>query len=268
MIVIVTVNIRGLKNPTKQHYLYSWLRQNDVDVAGIQETDVHTMSVLDEEYDVAINHTPFELGTALVFRKSLGLTKIEMDPGGRVAKATFRDFCAKCVYGYPHVSYAQQTRKDLFDKTLPTYLVNNGLPNILFGDFNTVIDLQDRNASNRELSFSLRELVRGLPLVDAFRRLHPNAIEFSFMGHRGRSRIDHIYVPKELGDKILECKHVFYAESDHAAVVARLDMGPATRPSKRRSAFWRMKASSLQNPELVELLGNFVEHCERKLLKH
>ena len=59
MIVIVAVNIRGLKNPTKQHYLYSWLRQNDVDVAGIQETDVHTMSVLDEEYDVAINHTPF-----------------------------------------------------------------------------------------------------------------------------------------------------------------------------------------------------------------
>ena len=49
MVVIVTVNIRGLKNPTKQHYLFSWLRQNDVDVAGIQETDVHTMSVLDEE---------------------------------------------------------------------------------------------------------------------------------------------------------------------------------------------------------------------------
>ena len=63
MVVIVTVNIRGLKNPAKQHYLYTWLRQNDVDVAGIQETDVHTMSVLDEKYDVAINHTPFELGT-------------------------------------------------------------------------------------------------------------------------------------------------------------------------------------------------------------
>ena len=161
------------------------------------------------------------------------------------------------------MSYAQQTRKDLFDKTLPTYLVNIGLPNFLFGDFNTVIDLQDRHASNRELSFTLRELVRGLQLVDTFRRLHPNTIEFSFMGHRGRSRIDHIYVPKEFGDKILECKHVFYA-----AVVARLDMGPGTRPSKRKSAFWRMKASSLQNPELVEILGNFVESCERKLIKH
>ena len=57
-----------------------------------------------------------------------------------MAKATFRDFYASCVYGYPHVSYAQQTRKDLFDKTLPTYLVNNGLPNILFGDFKTDID--------------------------------------------------------------------------------------------------------------------------------
>ena len=82
-------------------------------------------------------------------------------------------------------------------------------------------------------------------MVYAFRRLTPNAIEFSFMGHRGRSRIDHIYVPKELGDKILECKHVSYAESDHAAVVARLDMGLGTRPSKRKSASWRMKASSL-----------------------
>ena len=80
-------------------------------------------------------------------------------------------------------------------------------------------------------------------MVYAFRRLTPNAIEFSFMGHRGRSRIDH--VPKELGDKILECKHVSYAESDHAAVVARLDMGLGTRPSKRMSASWRMKASSL-----------------------
>ena len=72
-----------------------------VDVAGIQETDVHTMSVLDEEYDVAINHTPFELGTALVFRKSLGLTKIEMDPGGRVAKATFRDFSPRAYMDIP-----------------------------------------------------------------------------------------------------------------------------------------------------------------------
>ena len=48
MVVIVTVNIRGLKNPAKQHYLYTWLRQNDVDVAGIQKTDVYTMSVLDK----------------------------------------------------------------------------------------------------------------------------------------------------------------------------------------------------------------------------
>ena len=58
MVVIVTLNIKGLKRPAKQKYLYNWLRQNDVDVAGIQEIDIHTMSILDEEYNVAINFTP------------------------------------------------------------------------------------------------------------------------------------------------------------------------------------------------------------------
>ena len=264
MVVIVTLNIRGLKRPEKQKYLYNWLRQNDVDVAGIQEIDIHTMSILDEEYNVAINFTPLALGTALVFRKSLGPTKIEKDPNGRVVKATFKDFCATCVYGYPFNSFAPQTRKDLFERTLPIYLVNNGLPNFLIGDFNSVIDLQDRCASN-ELSIPLRSLVRNLNLVDAFRLLHPNAREFSFIGGNGKSRIDHIYVPKPSGNIVLECRHAFFAETDHAAVIARLDLELGARLPKRKSAFWRMNASSLQKQELVDVLSNFLDSCERKL---
>ena len=161
-------------------YLYTWLRQNDVDVVGIQEIDIYTMPILDEEYNFVINFTP--LGTALVFRKSIGPTKIVKEPNGRVVKATFKDFCVTCVYGYLEGSYSHQTRKDLFSQKLPIYLVNNGFSNFLIGYFNSVIDLQDRCAS-KELGITLQGLVMNFNLVDVFRLLHPKARGFSFMGN-------------------------------------------------------------------------------------
>ncbi len=76
-----------------------------------------------------------------------------------------------------------------------------------------------------------RQLAAGCGLVDAFRRLHPEAVEHSWVGRTGDGyRYDHAHCTADLAGKLLACEYVhqprFDRLSDHSALSVCLAIDP------------------------------------------
>jgi exodeoxyribonuclease III len=66
-------------------------------------------------------------------------------------------------------------------------------------------------------------------LTDAFRHLHPDDAEYSWVGRTGDGyRYDHAFCSRQLGDRITSCEYLHQPRadrlSDHSALTLRLDL--------------------------------------------
>lgn len=76
-----------------------------------------------------------------------------------------------------------------------------------------------------------RQLTEDCGLVDAFRSLHPDTIEHSWIGRTGDGyRYDHAHCTPDLAGNLLACDYVHHPRldrlSDHSALSARLRVDP------------------------------------------
>jgi len=79
-----------------------------------------------------------------------------------------------------------------------------------------------------------RHLVDDCGLVDAFRVLHPDAVEHSWVGRTGDGyRYDHAHCSRELASEVVVCEYVHQPRldrlSDHSALSVRLAVDPGER---------------------------------------
>jgi exodeoxyribonuclease-3 len=78
-----------------------------------------------------------------------------------------------------------------------------------------------------------RQLTDDCGLVDAFRTLHPDTVEHSWVGRTGDGyRYDHTHCTPDLADKLLACDYLHQPRldrlTDHSALTARLAIDPGT----------------------------------------
>jgi exodeoxyribonuclease-3 len=79
-----------------------------------------------------------------------------------------------------------------------------------------------------------RQLTDDCGLVDAFRILHPDTVEHSWVGRTGDGyRYDHIHCTNDLASSLTACEYIHQPRldklSDHSAVSARLTIDPGER---------------------------------------
>lgn len=79
-----------------------------------------------------------------------------------------------------------------------------------------------------------RQLTDDCGLVDAFRTLHPDVVEHSWVGRTGDGyRYDHAHCTGDLASRLLACDYVHQPRldrlSDHSALSARLTVDPGER---------------------------------------
>jgi exodeoxyribonuclease-3 len=79
-----------------------------------------------------------------------------------------------------------------------------------------------------------RQLTETCDLVDAFRTLHPDALEYSWVGRTGDGyRYDHVHCTADLASSLLACDYLHQPRldrlSDHSALSVRLAVNPGTR---------------------------------------
>uniref|UniRef100_H3AAD4 exodeoxyribonuclease III n=1 Tax=Latimeria chalumnae TaxID=7897 RepID=H3AAD4_LATCH len=147
--------------------------------------------------------------------------------------------------------YAPSTLDMMFFTTLQALLIEvQDIPLIVGGDFNQIIDpYLDRSRveklqkppPDRE---ALLGLISGCGLVDIWRLVHPQSLEFIFCSspHNTRTRIDMFLISKYLVNSVKSCEIGIRALSDHAPVDLLLQWETGI-PKKGR---WCMNASLLQ----------------------
>jgi len=110
---------------------------------------------------------------------------------------------------------------------------NDHVSTVLLGDLNVLEpDHQPRYPFFAPFEYDFyRSLASEHGLVDAFRRLHPDAVEHSWVGRTGDGyRYDHAFCSRTLQDRIAGCGYVHDPRrgrlSDHSALTVRLAVAP------------------------------------------
>jgi endonuclease/exonuclease/phosphatase family metal-dependent hydrolase len=94
---------------------------------------------------------------------------------------------------------------------------------ILRGDFNCVTDPTNTNGTFQN-SRALTEMIRGLSLTNTWKK-YPTRPTFTHHSSTGASRIDRVYVFRDMMHKKTGIEIVPAAFTDHNAVVLRLVLG-------------------------------------------
>ena len=219
--------------------LQDFVRAHDLDIILVQEVTAHE-SVNITGYVSHTNIGSEMRGTAILAKKHLVLTDIDLLPSGRAIAAVFSGIRLINVYA-PSGTTKRTEREYFFNSELPALLSAYSNPLLIGGDFNCILQPADTTGPFTT-SRALAELTRGLALTDTWNQ-NPSRPTYTHYSPNGATRIDRIYLTKaDIGRKT-GIEIIPAAFTDHLAVVLRLAL-PAFETRKPRGR-WKM------NPALV-----------------
>jgi exodeoxyribonuclease-3 len=133
------------------------------------------------------------------------------------------------------VEKAERKRKWLAACDAALASVTGETPTVLLGDLNVLEPgHQPRYPFFAPFEYDFyRTLADAHGLIDAFRHLHPNDAEYSWVGRTGDGyRYDHVFCSRSLRDHITACGYLHQPRdeklSDHSALTVRLCLTPPT----------------------------------------
>ena len=224
-------------------------------------------------YDLYANSTRSERGVCIAISRSRVVEIIEIIRDVALenyilikCKIDQAEVLVGCVYG-------PNANNRVFYRELIGIIERAGIPTIIGGDFNTVLDgnagrenldLEDRdNIPQRENGKILREWIEEGNYCDPFRRKYPMAQTMSFKPFRtrrrvgnewetinyGRSRLDFFIISESLYEKV---ESVYYGEKlsrefDHVEAVLRIG-----RRSRGKETI-HIRNETLDRPEIAEI---------------
>ena len=249
MVVISALswNVNGLvsnkrlfngNRPKYEHLHFILNRFKWPKIVFLQETHLYRAEMLAQwqnffkEYKCFFNFGKFNsCGTAIFIHKSIPFTyqSVIQDRNGRctIVKGTMYGERVSLVSVYaPHGDGRKaRVRKKLFESIL-----NHDLTGILYiaGDFNSVVskELDRFNGQKADINEELIDFVEENRLLDAFRIVNGNKIDFSYIvnGGRTRSRIDTLFINRIAKNKILEMTYEYgFDLSDHKPFIVKIN---------------------------------------------
>lgn len=255
MMKLVSWNVNGIRATVKKGF-YDIFYALDADIFCMQETkaqDDQVAEALSELKEYHIYYTSAEKkgysGTAIISKVkplhvTYGINQEEHDNEGRVVTAEYEQFYFINVY-VPN-SGSDLKRLDYratWDHAFNDYLKNLQLkkPIVLTGDLNVAhqpIDLArpkdnyDKTAGYTQVEIDGFNNLLNMGLVDSFRLLHPDKVQYSFWNQRFNARarnagwrIDYFMISNSLTSKIKEATiHDQIFGSDHCPVSVVLDL--------------------------------------------
>jgi endonuclease/exonuclease/phosphatase family metal-dependent hydrolase len=115
---------------------------------------------------------------------------------------------------------------------------------ILGGDFNCVLAKTDRTG-NFNYGRALNEIVRGFDLVDVW-AADPGREMYTHYARQGATRVDWLYVTRDLTGGKCGTETVVMAISDHLAVILLIALGLPTTRRGRDHGFWKTNVDFLR----------------------
>jgi exonuclease III len=218
IIKIASININGIRSPTRVRMLMDFLRKHDLDIVLIQEI-VDPESVCIIGYLAHTNIGPDMRGNAIIARKYLHITQIDRIPSGRAIAAEFHG--TRLINVYAPSGTSKRTQRECFFLTeLPALLSADSQSILLGGDLNCTLHPADSTGSPVP-SRALEETIHGLALTDTWEQ-DPQRPVYTHYAPTGATRIDRVYLSKADINRKTGIEIIPTAFTDHHAVVLRL----------------------------------------------
>ena len=204
---IASINIYGQTglNPTKLLEIEHFIEYHRLDVVCLQETNISDITfseckMISKRFNVIYNNSSTGYGTCILVTKRFSTSNICKDTSGRLICV---DIDSKITIAnlYLHSGTDQSSRIDrekFINDIIPNILIYKKQIGFMCGDFNSITVKKDSLIHpDQKISKSFGNLINLYELTDVFRKLYPNAIQFSryytWRGVKGATRIDRIY---------------------------------------------------------------------------
>ena len=245
---IATININGITTSTRTDMLRDFIHKQELDIIFLQEV-MHPNTLDFRGYNTHYNIGASMRGTAIVARDALTLTRVQRLPSGRAVSAEYDGM--KLINVYAPSGSARRTERETFYNTeLPTLLYSATSNTILGGDFNCVLNPTDTTGAVQG-SRALTDIISRLALVDTWTQ-DPQRPTYTHHHPNGATRIDRIYVSKNVLHRKSGIEILPAAFTDHHAVALRITMMDKV-PTKRRRR-WKMNPAMLQEKSLQQTI--------------
>ena len=263
MVKILTLNIAGLSRVDKRLAVLNLLKDNDIDVACLQEITFSRCQHLEGEYTMYVNLGPKKRGTAVLVRRGLQSSNLLVEPGGRLISIEVNGVTYIGVYA-PSGCAKRLERREFFSSTVPAYYLASKQPTILMGDFNAVEEAHDRRGNSSQPTIrasdqtTIKELIRILNLKDIWKKLKPNLSGFTRHTGQSSARIDRIYASDAMGLDTITLGAVSFG--DHLPVIASISPNSPdiNQHTKKNYGLWKLNASVLSEERYNVLINNFI----------
>jgi exonuclease III len=216
---IATLNINGMTSRTRISMLENFLCAWDIDILIDQEVTKHALHDL-WGYSTMYNIAAYGRGTAIIDREVITMENLTRLPSGRAIAAEFKECWLINVYA-PSETALRHERETFYTSELPHLLTNTSRHLLMAGDFKSTLELGDSTGTLNHCR-ALTELTRGMELQDAWNRT-ARRLGYTHYSATGASRLDRIYLTKDLNRRKQGIETTLAAFTDHLAVNLHLD---------------------------------------------
>ena len=167
---VASINIAGIQAPDKILVLLNFIKNQNLDIVGLQEVSFNELPSPDNQYDFVSNIGPKKRGSGILVKRGTPYNRVSFDPDGRLISMDIGPITFISIYA-PSGRSGREARNEFFRQTIPAYGVSSRLPLVIVGDFNCIENTNDRTSTvvtprSKIINRTLTEMVAGLELVD------------------------------------------------------------------------------------------------------
>ena len=247
---IMSANVHRIKSKIRMVELLEMVRKFDPTVVYFQEIGIHmVLEVFNPFYQVHVNLDeecmgPDRIGIATIIKRGFDIKDVILGDEGRTIGIKIKDFQFWNVYPKSGTG-EKKWRENYFREDLPNMMTNwRGHTKYTSqgGDFNCTHRLMDsENNQSQHLQPGLQKHIKVFGLQDDYVRLNGEALNFSRITNRSKTRIDLL-----LSD-MTDCVHFEYWDPglpsyDHKFAISeyniQMDIVKEHIPKERRFYKW------------------------------
>lgn len=254
-----TVNLNAISSTLKLSLLKDYVWNNDLDFVFLQEVATENFRFL-PSHNALINISSDGKGTGVLIRNSIEFSNVCMNPNGRIISVVIDDINFINIYAHSGSKYKKE-RDLLFSEDLLIHLSEHK-ENVILGDFNCIIDKNDSNGLNKNISNGLKTLVTSLGLIDIELKKN-NTRTFTFMRCNSKSRLDRVYSSIDFLEKVRSLETVPVPFSDHHSIIIKFEINRQFMFFHGRG-YWKMNSSLLYDLDILNKFKNLYSNLKQR----
>lgn len=272
---ILSLNVRGIRNPNKRRAMFCYLKQQKATIFCLQETysQPDDEKIWSAEWGgkiVFCHGTAHSKGVCILLNpnSSINFDVVQSDHQGRILISKLKIFEETffIVNIYAPTDYREQNE---FIKNLSEFLVRKtDTPRLIIaGDWNCTLSKADKSGGVVWKSTNYRDavsnLMNELNLIDIYRKLHPNTKSFTYESKtiNLKSRIDFILVSRSISIEVQTAEIRMSIAPDHKATFLKINI---RNEFNRGPGTWKFNNSLLEDDDFKERIVFFYPQIHEK----